>query len=185
MTDESFLHRWSRLKRDTAREAEPETLLPLEATEAASEDGCAPRLPEAVEPSDMVELPRVESLGADSDYRPFLKPEVPETLRWAALRKAWSTDPAIADFRGFAEYDWDCNAPGFGQLLATDNVRELCDAILRPPADRAECRPGPSSEALAEPDPGEPSRALPLTHDEQMPHEEALDDRPVGVVEHG
>ncbi|WP_448192267.1 DUF3306 domain-containing protein [Azospirillum sp. sgz301742] len=116
---ESFLGRWSRLK----REAEP----PL-AEHAAPEDTPPP---EAVPPEPEREpLPPVESLGADSDYTRFLAPGVPVELTRLALRKAWVSDPKIAGFRGFAEYDWDCNAPGYGQLRATDNVRELLDAVF-------------------------------------------------------
>ena len=62
--------------------------------------------------------------------RPFLKAAVPDALRLAALRKAWSTDSEIAGFRGFADYDWDFNAPGYGKLLPIDDIRKLCDAIF-------------------------------------------------------
>ena len=116
---EGFLGRWSRLKREAeqppVQEPPPEETPPPEAVQAEPER----------EP-----LPPVESLGADSDYTRFLAPDVPAELTRLALRKAWVSDPKIADFRGFAEYDWDCNAPGYGQLRATDNVRELLDAVF-------------------------------------------------------
>ena len=32
----------------------------------------------------------------------------------AALRRAWSTDPAIREFIGLSENSWDFNAPGGG-----------------------------------------------------------------------
>jgi len=45
---------------------------------------------------------------------------VPADLTRAALRRAWSTDPAIRDFIGLSENSWDFNAqdgvPGFGSL---------------------------------------------------------------------
>lgn len=119
--DEGFLARWSRLKREgppAAAASEP----PAE-QDAAGE--------EAAEPADAATLPPVESLDADSDYTRFLAVEVPQELRLAALRKAWVSDPKIAGFRGFAEYDWDCNAPGYGQLLPTDSIRDMVEAMFR------------------------------------------------------
>ena len=47
----------------------------------------------------------------------------------AALRRAWVADPAIRDFIGMAENQWDFTDPnamfGFGPLRSTDNVAEL------------------------------------------------------------
>ena len=65
-------------------------------------------------------LPPIGSIGAASDIRPLLAPGVPVDLTRAALRRAWSTDPAIRDFIGLSENSWDFNAPdgvpGFGSL---------------------------------------------------------------------
>lgn len=130
---EGFLGRWSRLKREAAREA------PLEP---------AADLPPEEPLVDLEALPPLESLGAASDYTPFLAAGVPEALRCAALRKAWASDPAIANFRGFAEYDWDCNAPGYGALLPTDNIQQLLSRILR---DDPEEQPELVAEAGDEP----------------------------------
>lgn len=110
--EEGFLSRWSRLKREG--EAPPE-----------------PPVPEPVaEEPERAPLPPIDSLGIDSDYTRFLAPGVPAELARLALRKAWASDPAIANFRGFAEYDWDCNAPGYGALRATDQVADLLNAIF-------------------------------------------------------
>ena len=77
-------------------------------------------------PFDAATLPPVESIGNGSDIGPFLASGVPADLTRAALRRAWSTDPAIRDFVGLSENDWDFNAPapGFGSLT-TDDVRRL------------------------------------------------------------
>jgi hypothetical protein len=115
-----LLARWSRLKR------EPRSVEDAPAT--VESEGKA-------EPVDLESLPPLESLCADSDYSVFLRRGVPEALRRAALRRAWATDPTISAFRGFAEYDWDCNAPGYGALLPTDDILKLCDSILRPVPD--------------------------------------------------
>jgi len=55
-------------------------------------------------------LPPIESIGPGTDIRPFLAPGVPADLTRAALRRAWSTDPAICDFMGLSENSWDFNA---------------------------------------------------------------------------
>ena len=71
-------------------------------------------------PTGATNLPPIGSIGAGSDIRPFLPPGVPAHLTRAALRRAWSTDPAIRDFIGLSENSWDFNAqdgvPGFSSL---------------------------------------------------------------------
>jgi hypothetical protein len=112
---EGVLRRWSRRK-----------------LEAAAEERAARIEPAAPAGEPPPELPPVETLGADSDYTAFLAQAVPEELQRLALRRAWASDPKISAFRGFAEYDWDCNAAGYAALLPIDDVARLCDAVLRP-----------------------------------------------------
>jgi hypothetical protein len=68
-----------------------------------------------------------ESIGSGSDIRPFLASGVPADVTRAALRRAWSTDPAICDFVGLSENSWDFNAPsgvpGFGPLSTEGSSR--------------------------------------------------------------
>jgi hypothetical protein len=101
---EDFLARWLRLKRES------ESALPAEDVSAAP----------AFDPTS---LPTIESIVADSDIRQFLQAQVPEELTRAALRSAWTADPAIRDFVGIAENQWDFNdhaaMAGFGPLDAT------------------------------------------------------------------
>ncbi len=139
---ESFLARWSRLKR---REEEPALAEALPA-EALPAEGVEPG---GHEPVDLESLPPVESLCADSDYTAFLRQGVPEPLQTLALRKAWATDPAIAGFRGLAEYDWDCNAPGYAALLPTDDVARLCEAVLGPATAPETGTEAPAQEVAA------------------------------------
>jgi hypothetical protein len=54
-------------------------------------------------------LPTIESIGPGSDIRPFLAPGVPADLTRAALRRAWSSDPAIHEFIGLSENPSDFN----------------------------------------------------------------------------
>jgi hypothetical protein len=115
---EGFLGRWARLKRTRAAEV----------SEPAAE---IPEGPEAEpEPFDPASLPDLDTLDAVSDYTAFLKPGVPRELRTLALRRAWATDPAITGYKTLADYDWDFNAPGYGALRVTDNVKELADRVF-------------------------------------------------------
>jgi hypothetical protein len=78
---------------------------------------------------DVATLPPIESIVADSDIRPFLALGVPAELTRAALRSAWAADPAIRDFVGIAESQWDFNdpaaIPGFGPLGVAEYARAL------------------------------------------------------------
>ena len=47
-----------------------------------------------------------------------------------ALQRAWESDPAIAGFRGMADYDWDFNAADYGRLWPTDDVAKLLGEVL-------------------------------------------------------
>ena len=124
---EGFLSRWSRRKR-----AAGTAPVPPPATPAPPEAAVPP--PDAEVPAfDPASLPPVESLTAESDFAAFLREEVPAALRRAALRRAWSLDPAIRDFVGPADYAWDYNAPdgvpGFSFDLGGDVGRLVAQAI--------------------------------------------------------
>ena len=139
---EKFLDRWSRRKREAADE-----IAPVEAKDAA--DAVAP-MPEAKEKAkepvaesafDPASLPPIESITAESDIRAFLHTEVPPELSRAALRRAWSTDPAIRDFVGLVENGWDFNDPtamhGFGPIDASE-VAQLLARVIGAPLERTE-----------------------------------------------
>jgi hypothetical protein len=121
--DEGFLGRWARLKRSRAAEVS-EPVSELGAVEETAEAEPEP------EPFDPASLPALDTLDAVSDYTAFLKPGVPRELRTLALRRAWAADPAITGYKTLADYDWDFNAPGYGALRVTDNVRELADRVF-------------------------------------------------------
>jgi hypothetical protein len=158
--DEGFLGRWARLKRTRAAEVPEPEVVGEPSVEAVA--------PEA-EPFDPASLPDVETLDAVSDYTAFLKPGVPRELRTLALRRAWATDPAITGYKTLADYDWDFNAPGYGALRVTDNVKDLADRVFgllkaeeepKPKPDEPEVPEAEASvvevaaaEVLAEPEP--------------------------------
>ncbi|MEK0083509.1 DUF3306 domain-containing protein [Benzoatithermus flavus] len=157
MAEEGFLARWSRLK----HEARLETEAPPESAAVPEEELPPDDLPVAEpETLDLEGLPPVETLTAESDYTAFLRKGVPEELQRLALRKAWTTDPVISGFRGFAEYDWDCNAPGYGALLPADDVVKLCRSVLNALEEKQE----PTEE---EPPPP-PEKPPPLLEHEQV-----------------
>ena len=140
---EGFLSRWSRRKRDAVEqplaEAAPDAPL-AEGTlpEAPAEDQPPPArtacpIPEVPE-IDPASLPPVESLTIESDFAQFLRPGVPTLLRNAALRRMWSLDPAIRDYIGPVDYQWDFNTPGglpfgFANELVGDVSKLLAQAI--------------------------------------------------------
>jgi Protein of unknown function (DUF3306) len=139
---ESFLSRWSRLKRESGVEES-----------GVDEKGTADAVPGADVPSppvfDPASLPPIESIVADSDIRLFLQAGVPAELTRAALRGAWTADPAIRDFIGIAESQWDFNdpatIPGFGSLGDTDYARILSARVLGSLNNAAEGVPESSS----------------------------------------
>lgn len=99
--DEDFLHRWSRRKAKARREgAEPVPAAEGEEP-AAAEQGSEPK---AIDPAD---LPDIESLTKDSDFKVFMQKGVPAHLRTLALRKLWRLNPALANLDGLIDYGED------------------------------------------------------------------------------
>src|SRR6185295_18574503 len=97
-----FLSRWSRRKQAASSDAKRvKEELP---EPAAVPPGPPQKTDDAFDPST---LPPIDSITAISDVRDFLRAGVPAELTRAALRRAWSADPAIRDFIGLAENSWD------------------------------------------------------------------------------
>jgi Protein of unknown function (DUF3306) len=167
---EPFLARWSRLKRKESDAAEaPAADRSPPAPEPAALSGPVPGRPEPAaappdgdDPVDLAALPSIETITAGSDIRAFLRSGVPAELTKAALRRAWTSDPAIRDFIGIAENQWDFTdpgaIPGFGPLEARDEVASLLRQALGqglPPPAAAEPRgnaavPGGSAPSSAQ-----------------------------------
>ena len=127
--DESVLARWVRRKRAAAARVRRQPQPKDTGDGAASETAAAsPQPGETQSHVASVSLPPIETISAGSDIRPFLAVGVPADLTRAALRRAWSADPAIRDFIGLSENSWDFNAPGgvpgFGSL-AMESARRL------------------------------------------------------------
>ena len=130
---DNFILRWARLKRasDTGHKTDPSGDKPPGSAEAgaAGAEATVAQPPidvAADEPLDLASLPSIEAITANTDVREFLQSRVPAELTRAELRQAWTRDPAIRDFIGIAENQWDFNdpnvIPGFGPLPAADNM---------------------------------------------------------------
>jgi hypothetical protein len=124
---ERFLSRWLKLK-GQSKAASP------------SIDPPSP----AAAPFDLMSLPPLHLIVADTDMQQFMHEAVPEEVTRAALRSAWTADPAVRDFVGIAENQWDFNdhasMPGFGPIeaadyLATQALQNLSDAVQIAPKD--------------------------------------------------
>jgi hypothetical protein len=141
---EGFLERWSRRKQEAAKPepaepepAEPEAAaVPVPPEEAGHEAAAVPAegAPPAQPEFDLSTLPPIESITAGTDIRAFLSAGVPQHLTRAALRRAWSADPAIRDYIGLSENSWDFNNPaglhGFGPLTPADDVRRMVSDVF-------------------------------------------------------
>ena len=130
MSDEEFLARWSRRKREAkaAVDAPPPAEAPDAAPSATAENPANAEV-------DLANLPPVESITAATDVTAFLRHGIPPELSRAALRRAWAADPAIRDFVGLAENAWDFNdphaMPGFGPLdCSEEQLGALLDRIV-------------------------------------------------------
>src|SRR5438445_5493584 len=133
MSDEEFLARWSRRKREAraAVDAPP----PTEPVEKPN-----PARPATVESPanaevDISSLPSIDSIDAATDITAFLRNGIPQELSRAALRRAWTADPAIRDFIGLAENAWDFNdpnaMPGFGPLdCSAEQLQALVGRVI-------------------------------------------------------
>ena len=164
---ENFLTRWSRRKRDVAEAAvEPAVPEPGKPATQGAEDAqsVAARAPEpnaqpAVE-FDLTKLPSLNSIGASSDISAFLQAGVPSALRHAALRRAWSADPAIRDFIGLAENSWDFTdpkaMPGFGDLDPGVDIKKLVAEIFGEGAPEAKAQ---ADLGVSAPAPEQPPQA--------------------------
>lgn len=132
-----FLKRWARRKA-TARAASRQT----------------PPPPKPSSHSGAPELPAVEGLDSQSDFTPFLHPQVAPDLRRRALDRLWRLDPLFSRVDGLDDYAGDFTRPAGAAAVATAYRigRGLAEA-----ADKDEPEGAPSQED--EPDSTPPRQA--------------------------
>ncbi len=112
--DETFLKRWSRRKieaKEQAADATPEAAdagAPAERKEGADAPAHAEAAPEkrALTEADFADVD-FEALDMQSDYKRFLEPGVPDSIKYKALQKLWSSDPIFTAIEQFYEYAGD------------------------------------------------------------------------------
>src|SRR3954465_1534742 len=147
MSEEEFLARWSRRKREQQAEppkpAEAQPVPP--ATEVRDDES----------EFDLSSLPSIDEINAATDITAFLRKGIPQELSRAALRRAWSADPAIRDFVGLAENAWDFNdpnaMPGFGPLDCSEaQLSELIERVIGGVSQAAESLANPPTESKDE-----------------------------------
>jgi hypothetical protein len=125
----SFLSRWSQRKREAKQ---PDREAPV----ADAEVPAAPAAESDTEPEfDLSSLPKLEDLTETTDITVFLRKGVPESLRNAALRKAWALDPAIRNYVNPAldyAYDWNTpgGVPGSGEIGAGIDIVRMVSQIM-------------------------------------------------------
>jgi hypothetical protein len=136
---DNFLSRWSRRKQEAGERSEKkeeaadkppaEPVAENEPVRAASAPASTP-----IPKFDVESLPPIESISAETDITMFMRTGVPEPLKHAALRRAWSADPAIRDFMGPTENYWDAagpdGIPGFGDLDPNLDVRRMVSELF-------------------------------------------------------
>jgi hypothetical protein len=137
---ENFFSRWARVKRNAGLGPATEGVTEMSglSTPAAGSPAAAGSKSRsdaaADELFDPAGLPSIEAITFNTDIRGFLQGGVPAELARAALRRAWASDPAIRDFIGIAENQWDFNDPdaiaGFGPLQAQDSTPALLARAL-------------------------------------------------------
>jgi hypothetical protein len=126
---ENIIQRWVRLKQ-ASKATRATDIIPDSAVSTAT-----PTQAEAAGDVafDLASLPTIESIAADTDIIAFLRAGVPAELTRAALRRAWASDPAIRDFVGIAENQWDFNdpdaMPGFGPLPPMEDAADALAQI--------------------------------------------------------
>jgi Protein of unknown function (DUF3306) len=154
MSDESFLKRWARLKAEKRQEKpapEPEPAPPL----AAVADAAPPAPDGEGEAEKPPELPPVESLDAESDYSVFMKAEVPEETRLAALRKLWSSDPVLAAQDPLDFQNLDFTFPTVPDVVKTAYVvgKGFLDASEKLAHEAEEAKKAQAADAITVPQP--------------------------------
>jgi uncharacterized protein DUF3306 len=131
---ESFLGRWARLKRDAASSVP------------------APSVPQPVTGA-VPELPPLDQLGFESDFKAFLHPKVDERLRREALKKLFG-DSRFNQMDGLDVYIEDYTIPDplpEGMLEKLTQYRTLLRQSEPPRPEQSEGGdpPGPANDTVA------------------------------------
>lgn len=117
--EDGFLSRWARRKQEVRESEEREAALAPDAAADADAEAQAQALTDPdqreVPPDEEtrqrwieeLEAVDIDALAYESDFTIFMKSWVPGALRQKALRKLWTTNPALAVLDGLNDYDLD------------------------------------------------------------------------------
>jgi len=168
----SRLARWSERKHAARRgEAVDEPVAPtppVDAVPAGQPTSMAP-----TEEAETPVLPSIDELDFQSDYTAFLRENVPEALRRAALRKLWLSDPVLANLDGLNDYDENYNL--------VDQAITLLQTRYRPGrgyADETEDKADQIVADGADAGAGSPPQAVQVEPADEAAPSEADDDAP-------
>jgi Protein of unknown function (DUF3306) len=155
MSDDRFLARWSRRKAQ-AQAPTPEAPAPAQAPAVAAQPQSQPATGTPVETAP---LPPIESLTPDSDFTPFMRPGVDETLKRRAL-KMLLADPRFNVMDGLDVYIDDYSKPD----PLPEGWLEKLNAVAR----LGDYKP-PQVEALAKETSAQEQSVVPALPQEQEP----------------
>lgn len=161
MSDDHFLSRWSRLKRESKGEKPATPATPAPEPAAVATPAAAEAQPPVPEP-----LPPVESLTPQSDFTPFMQPGVDATTRREALKTLFQ-DPRWNVMDGLDVYIDDYSKADplpDGWLEKMNQYARLSDHLLetdkQQEADKAPGAEAPAKPAAAETDAASPPPAF-------------------------
>lgn len=124
-TDDSLIARWSRRKQAVRdEELSRQTPADIDVTDP----------PVVAEPRQLcdADMPPLDSLTEDSDYRGFLSPRVSESLRRQALRQLFH-GPSFNVRDGLDDYDEEyTHFTGLGDIVTADMRHQLAVEAQRP-----------------------------------------------------
>jgi len=110
------------------------------AAAAFAEPNCNPPVrpaPQTTAKFDRCTLPWPDTIEEQTDITAFMQPGVPTEMQIAALRRVWTMDPAIRDYRGLQENDWDFDSSGqilgFGDLDPDYDSQVMLAALFSAP----------------------------------------------------
>lgn len=195
MTDkETRLARWSRLKaRSRKHKTDPgestdfqQQTSALSYAVPAVEEGAAESNESAEtgddlispEPADLESLardhglPSPESLNAGSDFSQFMRDDVPEMLKRAALRKLWACDPVLANLDGLNDYDEDFTVISAAAGAIGEGARKLADTMKTTDEDNSS---GPVIATVADKDNDLAERSAGVEEENAITHADADD----------
>jgi hypothetical protein len=187
--EDNFLSRWSRRKIE-ARAGTPAATAPAAPVAATA----AEATPREAEPAPPAPLPPVESLTPESDFAPFMKPEVDGETRSKAL-KALFADPHFNTMDMMDVYVDDYSKPDPIPAAWMDRLEQLSHLGDRGGRDREEAErqralaqaqaggePGPAGTppALADTPPVAAAEPAPAGPDGEAPPGAAIPPRPEG-----